>query len=204
MSPEAARTAHELQMLEAMVDCAHGLGMAFGHAATAEAGTKRSLELLDGYLKSFLAVRMGIRLSMVLRAPPRVAPVVERAEASEREPAEPLERRDSPERERERERDYEPVSLPKFLSTLGVVARHAEALGDRLPAGPARDALPRLQALLAGAMPDPRVPEPAPPQAAAVAVLARPPQGASRRSLLGSAATPRPGPRAPPPWAGSG
>ena len=192
-------------MLEAMVDCAHGLGMAYGAAARAETDTRRSLELADAFQKSFLAVRMGIRLCMTLRAPPKTAALAaERTDAPERDRAEPLERGEGLERERERERDYEPVSLPKFLSTLGVVARHAEALGDRLPAGPARDALPRLQALLAGAMPDPRVPEPAPPQAAAVAVLARPPQGASRRSLLGSAATPRPGPRAPPPWAGSG
>ena len=195
-------------MLEAMVDCAHGLGMAYGAAARAETDTRRSLELADVFQKSFLAVRMGIRLCMTLRAPPKAAPAAAESadtlqpERAEHEPAERPERPDSA--ERERERDYEPVSLPKFLSTLGVVARHAEALGDRLPAGPARDALPRLQALLAGAMPDPRVPEPAPPQAAAVAVLARPPQGASRRSLLGSAATPRPGPRAPPPWAGSG
>ena len=202
MSPEAARTAHELQMLEAMVDCAHGLGMAFGHAATAEAGTKRSLELLDGYLKSFLAVRMGIRLSMVLRAPPRVAPVVERAEASEREPAEPLERRDSPERERERERDYEPVSLPKFLSTLGVVVRDAERLDVHLAPDAAR-VLPTLQALLSRAH-EAAAAEPAPSQPAGAAVLAHPPQGATRRRLLGSAAPSRPGSRAPPPWTDSG
>jgi len=192
-------------MLEAMVDCAHGLGMALGEAAKAEADTKRSLELVDAFQKCFLAVRMGIRLSMALRDAPKAAPAVapERAEALEREGAE----RDPPERldrvERERERDYEPVSLPKFLSTLGAVARDAARLDDRLPPDAAR-VLPTLQDLLARADRDAPVPEPAPSPQAGVAVLARPPQGATRHKLLGSAATPRPRPRAPPPWPNSG
>ncbi len=189
-------------MLETMVDCAHGLGMALGAAAKAQSDTKRCLELVEAFQKSFLAVRMGIRLCMTLRAPPKAAAAVapERAEALEREPLErePLERPDSP--ERERERDYEAVSLPRFLATLGVIAREAARLD--LPADAAR-VLPKLQGLLARADSDPpAVPTPSPP--AGVAVLARPPQGATRRSLLGSAAAPRPGPRAPPPWSGSG
>ena len=74
-------------MLEGMVDCAHGLGMAFGRAARAETDTKRSLELVEAFQKCFLAVRMGIRLSMILRAAPKAAavPAIERAEASERD-----------------------------------------------------------------------------------------------------------------------
>jgi len=210
MSLDAARTARELQMLEGMVDCAHGLGMAFGAATTAETDTKRSLELLDAFQKCFLGVRMGIRLSMTLRAAPKAAPVsapalaAERAEALEREPAEheALERSDSLERERERERDYEPVSLPKFLATLGVVARDAARLDDRLPAGVATDVLPKLHGLLAQATADPRAPQ----QAAGVAVIARPPQGGTRHKLLGSAATslPAPGARGPVPCSGSG
>jgi hypothetical protein len=203
MLTDAARTARELQMLEGLVDCAYGLATAFAAAAKAESNTRHSLELLEGFHKSAFAVRMGIRLCMTLRAPPKAAPAAaERVdtvqpERAEHEPAERLER------ERERERDYEPVSLPKFLSTLGVVARDAARLGDRLPAG-AADVLPTLQGLLVRAGSDPPGLEPAPSQTSSVAVLARPPQGATRRRLLGSAATPRPGPRAPPPWSGSG
>jgi len=225
MSPEAARTARELQMLETMVDCAHVLGMAFGEAAQAETDTRRSLELLDAFQKSFLALRMGIRLSVTLRAPPKSAPApaperdsperdsAECVEAPEHDPAE----RDPPERGDgvERERDYEPVSLPKFLATLGVVARDAARLDDRLPTDAAR-ILPELQGLLARATADPPAPEPAPSpaapsQATGVAVLVRPPGSGTRRLLLGSAAPslpksslPRSAPRRPPPWSGSG
>jgi len=218
MSSEAARTARELQMLEGLVDCAYGLATTFAAAAKAEADTRHSLELLEGFHKSAFAVRMGIRLCMTLRAPPKVAPAMtaERAdtlelERAEEEPAERLERPERDERERERDRDYEPVSLPKFLSTLGVVARDAARLGDRLPAG-AADVLPTLHNLLARANSDPPIPEPAPSPSpspspsppAGVTVLLRPPQGATRHKLLGSAAAPRPGPRTRPPWSGSG
>jgi len=209
MPPEATRTARELHMLEAMVDCAHVLGMAFGEAAQAETDAKRRLEFLDAFHKSFLALRMGIRLSMALRAPPKAALAPEPAEASERDPVErdppERERSDGAERERDRDRDYEPVSLPKFLATLGVVARDAARLDDRLPAYATR-VLPTLQGLLARATTDPAAPAPVPSQAAGVAVLARPLQSGTRHLLLGSAATAptRPGPRTPPPWSGSG
>jgi len=208
MSPQAARTARELQMLEGLVDCAYGLAVTFSDAAKAEPDTTRSLDILDGFLKCGVAVRMGIRLCMSLRAPPKGAPAA-RAERPERErqesePTEGLER-DPPERERERE--YEPVSLPKFLATLGVVARDAARLGDRLPPD-AAGILPTLQGLLAEAKADPSAagPPPDPSPTSAVAVLDRPPQPATRHRLLGSAATspPRPAPRAPPPWSGSG
>jgi len=207
MSPEAARTARELQMLESLVDCAYGLGMAFGAAATAEGETKRSLEFLDGFHKCSLAVRMGIRLSMTLRAAPKAAPAPA-TERAERDPAEhdPSEREPRDGVERERERDYEAVSLPKFLATLGVVARDAARLGDRLPAAAATHVLPTLQSLLAQATADPPAPEPPPSPATGVAVLARPPQSGTRHKLLGSAATPPPRlrPGVPPPWSGSG
>ena len=115
MSPGSARTDCELQMMEAMVDCAYALGMAVGAAAKAEADSKKSFALYDLFHRSFLAVRMGIRLSLALRAGPKpVRPFVER-DQSERDEAEAAE---SPERgdpvERERERDYEPVSLLKI------------------------------------------------------------------------------------------
>lgn len=208
MSPEADRTARELQMLEGLVDCAYELARTFAAAAKAEPDTKHSLELLDGFHRSAFAVRMGIRLCMTLRAPPRAAPTVavERAEAPERERAEaelsePAERLERGEQDRERDRDYEPVSLPKFLSTLGLVARDAGRLGDRLPADAAR-VLPTLQGLLAQATADP--PEPASSPPAGVAILARPPQAAIRHKLLGSAATSLPRRGVGPPWSGSG
>jgi len=207
MSPEAARTARELQMLEGLVDCAYGLATTFAAAAKAETDTRHSLELPEGFHKSAFAVRMGIRLCMTLRAPPKAAPAVtaERAEAlaHERAEVEPADRLERPERDaRERERDYEPVSLPRFLSTLGVVARDAARLGDRLPAGGA-DVLPTLQGLLAQASADPPMADSTPSPPGGVAVLARPPQAAIRDKLLGSAATSLPGP-APPPWSSSG
>ena len=203
MSHPADRSAHELQMLETMVDCAHALGIGFGQAAEAETDPQHRLDLMDAFQKSFLALRLGIRLSMTLRAAPKAAaPVLapERAEAPEREPVE----RDPPERgdraERERDRDYEPVSLPRFLATLGVVARDAARLDDRLPADAATRVLPTLQGLLARATTDPPTSEPAAAPAAGVAVLARPPQGGTRHRLLSSVSTslPRPSPRIPP------
>src|SRR5687768_7801054 len=95
---------HELQLLGAMVECAHALGMRFGEAAQAEPDVTKSVPLFDAFNRSFLAVRMGIRLSLTLRAPPKPA----RAEAVEREALET----EAPERddraeplERDRDRD---------------------------------------------------------------------------------------------------
>jgi len=191
MSTEAARTARELQMLEGMVDCAHDLGLAFGAAAKGETEAKFDLERFDAFQKCFLAVRMGIRLCMTLRAGKAPASaVVERTERLERDPPEQetRERADAP--ERERDRDYEPVSLPRFLATLGVVAREAARLDDRLPAD-AKRALPALQTLLARAQQDP--PDAQTAAVARVAVLSRPAPAATRGKLLGSAATSLPG-----------
>ena len=87
--PDAAvaRPDRELQMLEAMVDCAFALCEGFAEAAKAEADHRKSLDLFDAFNRSFLAVRMGIRLSMTLRAPPK--PV--RADAAERDAPDPIE-----------------------------------------------------------------------------------------------------------------
>ena len=101
-----ARTDHELRLLEALVDCAHGLSVGVAEAAKVE-----------------------------------------------------------------RDRDYEPVSLPKFLSTLGVMASDAA----RLPGLPARvhtELLPTLDTLLARAKGS-SAPSPA-PATHAVALLTRP------------------------------
>lgn len=197
MSIEAARTARELQMLEGLVDCAHALGMAVGTAAKAETDVRTSLAGIAVFQKCFLAVRMGIRLCMSLRAGRSVsarAAALERSETIERDPGEhdPTEHEalERPEPlERERDRDYEPISLPAFLRTLGVVARDAGQLADRLPPE-ARQALPALQNLLAQADPTAR-PARTPPSG--VAVLARPtPPGRTRDKLLNSAAVASP------------
>ena len=171
-----ARTDHELRILEALVDCAHVLSVAVAEAAKVERDHARRLQMFEAFQRGFLAVRMGIRLSITLRAgvravarpaaaPAREAPEVERPETERPE----IERPDGP--ERERDRDYEPVSLPKFLSTLGVMASDAA----RLPGLPARvraELLPRLDTLLARAK-GPAAPTSA-PASHAVALLTRP------------------------------
>lgn len=217
MTTEVARTDRELRMLEALVDCAYALGMAVGEAAKAEADTKQSFRLYDIFHRSFLAVRMGIRLTMALRAGAKPAALrVERDEPDGPEREHPERERldiDRPERgdrpdseiERERERDYEPVSLPRFLSTLGLVARDAgKAAG--LPADVRTRTLPALEALLAKAEGGPTPARAAP---TAVAALSRPPPAQpspARTALLGStaAAMARPRPRPKPPWSASG
>ena len=212
MSIEAVRTARELQMLEGMVDCAHALGMAFGAAAKGEAGAGLSLQHLEAFQKCSLAVRMGIRLCMALRAgKPAHAAAVEKPEAleydrPERDPPEheARERVDAP--ERERDRDYEPVSLPKFLASLGVVARDAAHLDDRLPAD-AKRILPALQTLLASARNERAVAKTASTPAAGVALLARPAPARpapprTRDRLVGSVAGAPPRPRGPRPRSG--
>ena len=186
----------ELQMLETMVDCAHRLSMALGEAAKAETDNHALIKLSDAYCRGFQAVRLGIRLSHTLRAPPKLATAMEqpRAETLEVEPlevegaesAERLERPDGAERmEYERDRDYEPVSLPRFLATLGVVALQAERLADRLPADVATQTLPALRGLLARAKADP------PGAPATTAVLTRP---RPKAALLSSASAPPPRP----------
>ncbi|WP_293902946.1 hypothetical protein [Phenylobacterium sp.] len=183
--PDAAvaRTDHELQLLGALVDGAYALGMAFNEAAEAEADHTRKLELFDAFLRGSLAVRMGIRLSMTLRAPPKAA----QASAVERDESEKAEvERDETERldvERERDRDYEPVSLPKFLATLGVVAADAGRL-DGVAANIRQTVLPALNDLLARAKAGATVAS----GPVGATRLARPPPAAPRTALLASAA----------------
>lgn len=197
-----ARNDHELRMLEALVDCAHELSLAVAEAAKAESDGARRLQLFEAFQRGFLAVRMGIRLSMALRAAPRAVarlasdtareareverPETERPETERLETEQLLDRpeADRPEIERERERDYEPVSLPKFLSTLGVVASDAARL-EGLPAKVRADLLPTLDTLLARAR-GPAAQPPAPP-AAATALPARP-KTAPKMALLGATA----------------
>jgi hypothetical protein len=187
-----ARTEHELRMVEALVDCAHALSVAVAEAAKAEADGKLQLQLFEAFQRGFLAVRMGIRLSLMLRAAPRAVarPEVERLE-TERLETERLQ--DPPETdeprfatERERDRDYEPVSLPKFLSTLGVVARDAARI-EALPAHVRADILPKLDTLLTGAKGPAASPAPA-TATAAVALMTRP-KAPPKSALLGGAST---------------
>ena len=183
-----ARTEHELRMVEALVDCAHALSVAVAEAAKAEADGKLRLQMFEAFQRGFQAVRMGIRLSLMLRAAPKsvARPEVERLE-TERLETERLQ--DPPEideprftTERERDRDYEPVSLPKFLSTLGVVARDAARI-EALPAHVRADILPKLDTLLTGAKGPAASPAPA---TAAVALMTRP-KAPPKAALLGGA-----------------
>lgn len=91
--------------------------------------------------------------------------------------------RDEPALERERDRDYEPVSLPKFLSTLGVVTSEAARI-DALPAHIRAEILPKLDTLLAGAK-GPAAPPPARPTAAP-ALITRP-KAPPKAALMGGA-----------------
>lgn len=209
--PEAALAPadHELQMLGALVNSAFALSESFSEAAKAETDHARRLQLFDAFCRGSLAVRMGIRLSMALRAGPKAvaAAKAEPAEVEKPDFDPPRERTEG--LERERDRDYEPVSLPKFLATLGVVAADAARL-DALPASVRDETLPALNALLAqanaGAV-EPPTPVQRPTAAAtatAVNLLTRPPPAAPKRHLLGStspvlstalASRPRPPPR---------
>jgi hypothetical protein len=189
-----AHSAQDLDMVSAMVGCAYELGMAAGAMAKACKDHKAFLAASAEFRQCFFAVRMGIRLKLSLRAGPKPA-AVERAEAEsvEREAA------DRPERDPpERDRDREPVSLPQFLKSLGVVASNAERRKEQLPHEVATQTLPRLHALLAGVnnrrAPDVAAPQPA-ARSAGIAILERPQAPAPIRSrLLGSAAAPLRGP----------
>ena len=211
-----ARTDHELQMLESLVDCAKTLSLAIGEAAKVETDRVRLLELVEAFQRGFFSVRMGIRLSMTLRAGPRpvrAAPEALEAEALEAEQleTEPPET-ERPERpEREREREYEAVSLPAFLKTLGLVSATAARLDD-LPAHVRTEVLPALDKLLARAkvasapaQSSSAQSSPSSPKGGADLLL-RPPKVAPRRQLLGSTAPvlPKPFPRAGPPPRRSG
>ena len=224
--PEAAslRSAPDLEMLEAMTACAHKLGLAASKIAAAAGDDVRLfLAASAEFRQCFFAVRMGIRMKHFSPARSVAQPLErERPEAPERldgpERAEAMERPDhdeapdrpeAPDRievERERDRDYEPVSLPQFLKTLGLVAASAERRGDGLPAHIRNTTLPTLQSLLRQAtapqaaalpakLPAAKVPlatgAPRRPLPAGAAVLARPmPAPAARSWLLASTVTP--------------
>ena len=136
-----ARTDLELQFLESLVDCAKTISLAIGEAAKTETDRVRQLELFDAFQRGFFSVRMGIRLALTLRAGPRPVRMASGASESEKPVSEtPAAERLETERldaerpetlqidridrerlavERERDREYEVVSLPSFLKALG-------------------------------------------------------------------------------------
>ena len=184
-----------LEMIGAMTQCAYQLGVtASGIAQSAGDDLARFLAFSTEFRHCFFAVRMGIRLSQFEVVAPRVAAAAS-VETPDRERTERADRDDARgriEADRDRERDREPVSLPQFLKTLGLVAKNAEQVRAELPAHIRDTTLPTLHALLRQA-----AAEPAP-----VAVLTRPTTApAVRARLLSSAGAPgfNPGSPARPP-----
>ena len=176
-------------MIEAMTVCAYELGTAAAEVAkTAGNDLDRFLAFSTEFRHCFFAVRMGLRLKLFGLPTPRAATLAIGSVEHERlDPVEQPERDEAHRRpERERDRDAEPVSLPQFLKTLGIVSAKAEKARDQFPAHIRETTLPRLQALLAEAAPPP---EPASHRPGpALAVLARPPGTPAPRShLLNSA-----------------
>ena len=193
MSPAAASAAPSLELIETLTRCAHELAVAAsGIAQGAKDDTALFLSASAEFRHCFFAVRMGIRLKLTAQAAARSAATAP-GERLERERADGL---DPPEREgddsvepleveRERDRDYEPVSLPRFLKSLGVAVAQAERRGDTLPAHIRDTTLPTLKALLGDAKAPAR---PAPTPALAGVLLARPSVAPPSRSRLLSSA----------------
>lgn len=173
MNGDAPRLGLELRMTERMVDSAYALGERLARAALAEADARKLLTLTDGFHRCFHAVRMGIRLCLTLRAPPKSAAASASEPRAERD-REAL--RDRPDREydRDRDRDDEPVGAGRFLATLRGVAKDAERLGV------AAEEAAHLRTLLAEADAAP----------ASVAVKPRPATSPSRARYLNSTAPP--------------
>ena len=202
---QAAQALHDaptLRMIEAMTACAYELGTTAAEIAkSAGDDLDRFLAFTTEFRHCFFAVRMGIRLKVFGVSAPRAATVA--VEPLERERLDPVEQpeRDAARRraeaDRERDRDAEPVSLPQFLKTLGIVTKTAEQARDQYPAHIRETTLPTLQALLAQAGPPlAREARPGP----ALALLARPPNVPPARShLLNSARPARVIPARPPP-----
>ncbi len=156
-STAATPAAPPPDMIGAMTACAFALGTAAAEMAKG-AGDDTDLFLAASaeFRHCFFAVRMGMRLKMALGAgvTPGAARVLAGLAGSPEAPERPetegpeTERLDHLETERERDRDYEPVSLPQFLKTLGVAATRAEARREALPADVRDHTLPRLRGLL--------------------------------------------------------
>ena len=189
------RDVDPLEMIRAVTQCAYELAMAAGEIAKRSMNdTKLFLAATDAFHRLSFAMRMGLRLSHggLAAVAAKAASAAEAPETERPEPAERPERTDARERlETERDRDYEPVSLPRFLKSLGLVAKRAETLRDELPPHIRDTTLPRLQGLLRQTNASPDGAAPSSSAASAVAVLARPPAPSAARSrLLTSTVTP--------------
>ena len=143
---------HDRRMLDEMVGCAHAFGMAFAAEAEVAGDPVARREAFERFDRCFLAVRMGIRLKLRLaqQRPAAAAAITlqtereyETPEAADRDETEGIER------EVDRERDRESVSLPAFLKTLGVIQSDAARLGEALPAHLRNETLSTLSKLLA-------------------------------------------------------
>ena len=214
--PEAPTSpdARHLEMISAMTECAFELGLvATALAKRAGDDTALFLKATAEFQRCFFAVRMGIRLrhwgvagtGAARAASPadaeheRPEAEHERPEAAERPDCGEARERVETDRERDREGDYEPVSLPRFLKSLGLVAASAEQRQGDLPPHIRDTTLPTLRNLLrqANAPPDGGR-APGSGAASAVAVLVRPPAAPAGRSrLLTSTVTPGVAPLSP-------
>ena len=140
----AAAAPSNAEMLSGLTQCAYRLGVAFGAEAERAQGQAR-IDAFNLYDRCFFSVRVAIGLQLRLRREDR-ASGRDTAELSEREADDSRERSDylAPERDRERDREAEPASLPVLLKTLNSVVADARALP-----GPPPAALPALGDLLA-------------------------------------------------------
>jgi hypothetical protein len=193
MNAAAAFVDDSLETLAALSTGAGRMSEAFMAKAEAAADPEAERAYTDLFLRAAQAFRLGLALTLKIMhpGPIRIPGDLDVREAMRDRAAhrEPRDRDD----ERDREGDYEPVSLPRFLSTLRGVTQAAEARADQLPAD-VRETLPALKDLLAKAKAEAA---PAQKPAAPLAVLARPaaPLAPNARSrLLGSASAPLPPP----------
>jgi hypothetical protein len=139
-----AGTPTSAEMLSGLTQCAYRLGMAFGAEAERTSG-QAQLDAFNLYERCFFGVRVAIGLQLRLRREGRAEvreSTPERAESPEREADDTCE--DRLPRERDRDRETEPASLPVLLRTLNSVVADAATLP-----GPPPAALPSLGDLLA-------------------------------------------------------
>src|SRR4051812_7176166 len=104
-----------IETLAALTEGAAQMARAFLAESNAATDPQERRATADLYLRAFQAWRLGVGLAIRIMTP---APIRVAGDADAREPvAAPREPRDD---ERDRETDYEAVSLPRFLSKLGV------------------------------------------------------------------------------------
>lgn len=190
----------DLQGLSDLSQCAYALGVAFGREAQAETDHARRLQYFQLFDRCFHGFRVAVALKLRLtrasgalwreRDPSEAEDLRDGADATDRERAE----RDAPGQDRDRDSDREAASLPILLKTLNGVVAEAAALPGPHPAE-----LPTLSELLRRMSAKPGTGAASPsrePNAAGVAVLARPPAAlqptARSRLLIGAAPTPLP------------